>query len=303
MTKLLLPYLCFISIISLAQPSAMEKYFADVRVGKNSVIPDAFVKTENIKSSLAQLPKYLNDSVAAVRGQAYLFAKLIGEQSQWAPTRKQTVHWLIAGARDKSTGNVGLALNYLTGFLKNDFTKSGKDSLSAMLNKEQPYLDVLVKLVGFLEMKEIESTLFNLSQESSLGRKERWACMLALTRMGNVPATDDVLNRVKRMPVSDPVVYQVFPDLIYTRAKPVFDYLLEALNNDAKNCQSASADSDANIPCAYRVMEMLAPAVVGYPLKQDVSGDIVTDNYEVALQTVRKWFKAHPDYKLVKEKF
>lgn len=72
-----------------------------------------------------------------------MVAKLIGTQSQWAPTRKQTVHWLIAGARDKSTGNVGLALNYLTGFSKNDFTKSGKDSLSAMLNKEQPYLDIL----------------------------------------------------------------------------------------------------------------------------------------------------------------
>src|SRR5687767_5724390 len=125
MTKLSLPYLFFISIISLAQPNAMEKYFADVRVGKSSVIPDALFKTENIKTSLGQLPKYLIDSVAEVRGQAYLVAKLIGTQSQWAPTRKQTVHWLIAGARDKSTGNVGLALNYLTGFSKNDFTKSG----------------------------------------------------------------------------------------------------------------------------------------------------------------------------------
>ena len=250
-----------------------------------------------------RLPLYLHDSVAVVCEHAYLLAKLIGKKSQWAPTRKQVVRWLIAGTRDENTGNAGAALRFLTEFQKNDFTRSSKDSLLSLLHNKQPHIETLAKLIGFLEIKDSESILDNLSQNIKLGRKERWACTLALARLGNVTASQNVISAIKQIQVDDALVYQVFPDLIYTRSKHVFAYLLEQLNNNSKNCSSGDVEQDENIPCAYRIMELMTSVIVDFPLKQDITGDIMTTNYEASLRLARDWFSKNPGYKLLKENF
>ena len=38
-------------------------------------------------------------------------------------------------------------------------------------------------------------------------------------------------------------------------------------------------------------MEFLAPVIKTYPLKTDSNGDLITNEYENALITLRKWFK------------
>jgi hypothetical protein len=157
--------------------------------------------------------------------------------------------------------------------------------------------------MGYLEIQTSKNDLYNLSQDASQSRKDRWAAMLALARMNDQQAIDDVLNRVKRMPVGDAVVYEVFPDLVYTRRPEAVSYLVEALNNDAKNCESANSDDTERIPCAYRVMEMLAPIIENYPLKQNASGDIETYDYPMALQTVREWFKINKAYKILRDTY
>jgi hypothetical protein len=192
---------------------------------------------------------------------------------------------------------------YLTEFKKTDFTKSNKDSLHNLLKRRSAHIDVVIKLIGFLEMQEVSNELYGLSQDVSMGRKERWTAMLALARMGDERAADDVINRVKRMPVTDDVVYEIFPDLVYTRSPQAIAYLVEALNSDVKNCESANGEREEKIPCAYRVMEMLAPVVEHYPLKLSESGDVESSDYPAALQTVRDWFKVNKQYKILKDKY
>jgi hypothetical protein len=99
------------------------------------------------------------------------------------------------------------------------------------------------------------------------------------------------------------VVYEVFPDLVYTRKREAIDYLIEALNSNSKNCESANAENAERIPCAYRVMEMLAPIIENYPLKRNESGDIETNDYPTALQKVKDWFKENKNYKILKDNF
>lgn len=48
-----------------------------------------------------------------------------------------------------------------------------------------------------------------------------------LARMGDEQAISTIMNRVQRIPVSDDVGYQLFPDLVYTRARPILNYLIE----------------------------------------------------------------------------
>jgi hypothetical protein len=98
-------------------------------------------------------------------------------------------------------------------------------------------------------------------------------------------------------------VYQIFPDLVYTRQRPIFEMLIVALNSDVRNCQSANAENLTKIPCAYRIMEMIAPAIEGFPYKLDESGDIDAENYQEALITVRDWFKGNRDYKILTDRY
>ncbi|HNP07664.1 MAG TPA: hypothetical protein PKN99_08545, partial [Cyclobacteriaceae bacterium] len=129
----------------------------------------------------------------------------------------------------------------------------------------------------------------------------RWAALLALARMGDQEATQSVMRRAQRLPVNDDVVYEVFPDLVYTRQRSAIDYLIVELKRDEKKCFTADAEDETPITCAYRIMEMLAPVIDKYPLELDASGDIKTKDYKKSLVTVRAWFERNKDYGIVQE--
>lgn len=110
-------------------------------------------------------------------------------------------------------------------------------------------------------------------------------------------------NRVKKLPVNDDVVYQVFPDLIYTRQQEAIAYLVTALDSDATDCLSADAERQTPISCGYRIMEQLAAIIEGYPLILGESGDIITGDYPAALNIVRKWFQINQTYSIRNDRF
>ena len=304
MPRLLLLFLLLVaSSLVFAQQKGLENYFAQVRVGKYPALTAELTKPENAQVILTTLPKYLTDSVATIRFRATSLARTIGTTSKISAIRSKALQQIISSAKDKDSGNAGAALFSLTEFKKTDFSKIDQDTLYAIFKRKTAHINTLIRLMGYLEILSSKNDLYNLSQDASLARKDRWAAMLALARMGDQQAFDDVLNRIKRMPVGDAVVYEVFPDLIYTRRPEAISYLVEALNNDAKNCESANSDNPERIPCAYRIMEMLAPVIENYPLKQNASGDIDTNDYPAALQKVRDWFKTNKEYKILRDTY
>jgi hypothetical protein len=303
MTKLLTILLLLSSTLLFGQTKTLDTFFAQVRAGKYPNIPAEVNKPESATTLLNALPVYLKDTAVVVRAKAAAIARTVGTKSNVSAIRTKAVQQLVDATRDNDSGNTGAALMYLTEFRKADFTKANKDSLHHLLKRRSAHIDLVMKLIGYLEMHETAGELRDLSRDASMGRKERWTAMLALARMGDERAAEDILNRVKRMPVTDEVTYQIFPDLVYTRSQQIVAHLVEALNSDAKNCLSANGESEEKIPCAYRVMEMLAPVVEHYPLKLDESGDVKTSDYPVALKTVRDWFKANKSYKILNDKF
>jgi hypothetical protein len=113
----------------------------------------------------------------------------------------------------------------------------------------------------------------------------------------------NILDRVKKLPVNDNVVYEIFPDLIYARQMEAISYLTRVLFSDENNCESADAENATKIPCAYRVMEQLAPVSEGYPLELGESGDVKTKDYTAALKKVREWFRKQKDYKIIRDTY
>ena len=303
MTTRLTILLLLVTTTALAQTKSVDTYFAQIRAGKYANVPAEVSKPELASGLLKSLSVYATDTMPVVRARAAGLVRTIGLQSKVQSVRSQAVQQLMTAAKDKDTGNAGVVLNYLTGFRKNDFSSAAKDSLYAYFQRKSGNINTLIRLLGYLNVQKAKDELFALSQDGAAGRKDRWAALLALSRMGDEQAINDVMNRVKRMPVSDALVYEVFPDLVYTRRREAFNYLLETLNSDAKNCESADPERPSRIPCAYRVMEMLAPAIGNYPLKLSDSGDVVASDYPAALAQVREWFQVNKEFKILDDKY
>jgi hypothetical protein len=124
----------------------------------------------------------------------------------------------------------------------------------------------------------------------------RWSALLAMARLGDDEAINQVMEKARKIKVNDAAIQQLFPDLVYTRQKIVLDYLVEVIQSDEANCESADNDNPTSILCGYRVMEQLAPAIKNYPLSLDASGDVKTWDYKKSLDQVRQWFAANKNY-------
>lgn len=279
----------------------LRLYFNEVKAGKYPLIPNQFGLPENASKTLTGVTLYEKDTSANVRSKAYAIIRFVGTRSRVPSVRERAVEKLTQGIHDADVGNVGTALSYLTEFKKQDFYKTSLDNISASFSEKPRHFDQLIRLAGFLNLTDLKENIRTYSTPGN-SRSERWSAIIALARMGDSEAIDDMMNRVKKLPVNDDVVMQIFPDLIYTRQKVALDYVVEVLNSDEKNCLSPGED-ERPIVCGYRIMEQLAPVVEGYPLEVDESGDVKTSNYKEALVTVRSWFGEHRDYGVDKNRY
>ena len=246
---------------------------------------------------LTALSPYFSDTLSAIRAKAYYLAKQIGTHSQDKAIRQQVVDQLTGGLQDEDSGIIGRVHGYLTAFSPTDFTAPSRQTITAQLSQSPAHLSRLLKLVGTLNLTEQVPILQNLLP--SLSARDQWAAQLALARLGDPEALTTVLAHVKQEPVNDDVVYELLPDLVYTRQKAALDYLVTIVQSDEKNCQSADPEAEQPILCGYRVLELLAPVIQDFPLAVDESGDLAVSDYPSALQQARRWLREHNDYQII----
>jgi len=280
----------------------VKSYFLEVRSNKNPSIPKSFSLPENAKAILASISPYLQDTLPNVRAKAYTITNVAGHASKVAATRQDAVSKLIKGGKDKNSGNAGEAIDYLTTFSKPDFTAASKDSIRSLLHNNVAHLDQLLRLIGYLELTDMKEEIRSLTQPGN-PQGVRWAAIVSLARMNDTDAIAEMMRRVKKLPVSDDIIYKIFPDLAYSRNAEAIAYMVEVMKRDSKDCMSADAERQQPIPCGYRIMEQLAPVIKGYPLQLDESGDIKAKDYVAALKAVRAWFDQHPAYTIRHDNF
>lgn len=277
-------------------------YFQSIRSGKYPSIPAQLSLSGNADAILLALQPYLYDTLHTVRSGAYEITYLTAQASSRTSIRTLGIDILARASRDQDPGNVGLALDYLTEFTEKDFALSAKDTIRNLVRTHNPYSAQAIKLAGFLQLTDLKKEITPYMQPGN-PTSLRWAAIISLARMGEPEAVKDMMKRVTKLPVNDNVVYEVFPDLIYTRQREAITYLVEALKSDVKNCLPADAEREAPIVCGYRIMEQLAPVIKDYPLQLDESGDIKTNNYEDALRIVRQWFETNREYKILNDRY
>lgn len=280
--------------------TTITNYFDQVRQNAYPAQPRSLWQEEAQHTEvLAALTPYYSDTLAQVRAKAYYLAKQVGTSSQKLALRQRVTEQLVAGLSDEDSGNAGRVNSYLTEFRPVDFTAKAQQQLANLLLQRPAHFSQLLLLVGTLGMQDQTSVLQRMLP--SLSGRHRWSAQLALARMGDQEALTDVLARVKRYPVNDDVVYELLPDLVYTRQKEAIDYLAAIVQSDERNCQSADPEAEEPILCGYRVLELLAPIIENFPLALDESGDLAVNDYPAALQQARRWLSQHPNYQIANQ--
>lgn len=187
---------------------------------------------------------------------------------------------------------------------KDAFTVQTKQLVLTSLSAYGEIDEEQVLLTGYLGIEEANEKLQQLKSDPTQENRIRWCCYLALARMRDEPALDFILSATQKQEMNDHVVYNYFPDLVYTRQRKAFDYLVKELFNDSKNCNSPNPNISKEMVCGYRIMEMLTPVIKGFPLKTTAAGTIDSKNYDKALDTARKWFAKHGnDYEIKDDTF
>jgi hypothetical protein len=282
---------------------AMRTYFSAVRAGNHPLLSDALTKRESQARLLESLRPYLLDSADAVRAKAYDLASAIASGSLDTMLRQAGTAILVQACKDSVVENCGLALELLTHFRKNDFSAAALDSMRTYIKSGRcPHMDLALRMAGFLELKDLIVDIRPYAQPGT-SVPVRWAALLSLARLGDRSAVAEVAKRAKRFPVNDDVVYRIFPDLLYTRQRDLLTIVIGALKSDERNCLSADAENEVPIPCGYRIMEMLAPVIDGYPVTLEQTGDLAATDYPGALDRVRKFFDSKTDYKIVTDTY
>jgi hypothetical protein len=290
---------------SLAQPAAkdLDTYMKSLRQNSAAPVPQSvFADSKNEKKIYKILQPYFNDTLALVRSRAYGVAKLLGQKSNDLSFRKGVVHDLVLAIRDKDSGISGIASESLSNFTKVDFSEVDRDSIGRLIRPSTPHLPQVIKLAGYLDLQKFQPDIYQIVNSKS-PFQNKWAARLALARMGDNQALTYFRNKLPKAPINDDFVYEIVPDLVYTRQKEIFVFLESIIHSQEKNCQSPNPDSSQKIECGHRVMEALAPAIENFPFTVDATGTLITDDYAAALVKVREWLRQNPDYKIKSDSF
>lgn len=287
----------------------LKKSVKEIHDSKGKKLVSAYQFKEYITTVpeviLKEIPKYESDLHAYVRQLVYDLYYEVGRKNEKPEIRQEAVYHLVKGCIDSEPGLRTTAANKLKYFFKSDFSEVSENVLITYLSENQEIYKNTVRLTGFLDMEEQIPKLHDLLNDTSLQRESiRWEIQITLARLGDEEMILYCTDLARSKGVNDRIIHFLLKDLVYTRQKQAFEYLLDILDSNAKNCRPANPDLYDPIVCAYRIMELLAPVTENFPFETyPGTSQLKADNYDEALETVRQWFSDHPDYVIKKDTF
>jgi hypothetical protein len=179
----------------------------------------------------------------------------------------------------------------LRGYSRQAFDAESENLIGRLLALEEgAALENFILLAGFLNA---ENLLANIPDERRVEPAVKRSINLARVRAGNGERLENLLKNLDEIEVNDDFNYVVVPLLVYTRQRPVFDFLFRQVTSENRRCRPADAETGGRIDCAYRMVEAMASAIKDFPVQADEEGNLLVTNYPAALAEVRRWFAAH----------
>lgn len=295
--------LCYSFFASAQTPVRdLEKYFAELESGKDIPIPISVLLDRSSDQKLFKLLTAMRvDASPLVRQRNYEIAARIGERANDFRLRKSVIEWLSQGVVDKHPRVYSGAITSLRYFPLSDFTGLAKERI-ALGFADGIFDPDLARIAAALKIEQVRLPIQKAASQERDPAKA-WGFQLALARWGDEVGVEQILKACSERKVDDQTVDYFIAGLIYTRQKLVFKYLEKIIFSEQKGCRSPNPNLSQKILCGYRLMEMLAPVIIDFPVRVDDFGDLDHPDYEQALLEVRQWIEEHPDYRIRADTF
>jgi hypothetical protein len=304
MKKLMIGLFMLVSVGAMAQQSDVEATLAtmkgQIEKGKGIRVNDRVVYTSgNEQFVLPIMQRWMKDTLSSVRSNAVVITGRLASFAKLGQPRTQAMDMLFKACEDKDPSMGSQAASYLKQVKWKYFTNTHKTAIGLLIYQGQPLLTDYLYLAGYMYATDQMSKIEGLVSSGKLNRKQLWQAHLALARMGNNQSMKECLKIADANPLGNDYIKVIVPGIIYTRQKTCIDMLVNMLKNKEDACTSPNPNYSGKIPCRYRIVEVLASVIADFPVKVTSEGDLVTNDYEGALQTSIKWFNEHKDYKFI----
>jgi hypothetical protein len=272
--------------------SSINEIIEGIQKGKNfslSDIPD--LSEEANQELIRRFTTLLSESNdPALRLRIYRYVYLSG--IKFPRYANQVVYFLVdRGLSDSNIGNRKSVCTFLNGYNARFFTPPAKNMIASYaIDGDAPFEEITC-LTARLGLTDLVPHYRHLLISNKLTPEKEWTIKIALGRLGDAEAADWCIDQVRRMGMNDLVVNELVPDLVFMSYKPAIDFLLQIIMEDEKNCSSPNPDSNVKINCAYRLIEFVAPVIVDFPVSVDEEGELLTNDYNEALEQVRLWIE------------
>jgi hypothetical protein len=278
--------------------ASLKAYMEKVRASSHDPLPLEILNDRHVGELVTSLKPYFTDTISAVRGKAFYILRRIAVGSNEKKLKHKAIETLVGAVSDTDPFIGSDAVRGLQDFRAGDFNGEARNAIASLLASNARNRDELIRIAGFLGLTE-QVPLLNEFVRSAQNSKTKWAARLALSRIGDEVATNSILAGLAGAVIGDDFVYDILPDLVYTRNSNVFKRIAVIMNSDEPLCSSGNPDSGRNIPCGYRILEQIAPVIKNFPVKTDKSGDLITTDYAGALREAREWFVKNESFHLL----
>jgi hypothetical protein len=249
---------------------------------------------DNTTKALSALEKYYTDTTKDVRIEAYNTAALLALKSSNLAVKQKVITQMVNTLTGNDADVSFISIKNLIRFSATDFPVASILKIQQAVNEVVNNKGKLARLAAFVCGPVVAPNLSQLLRDNpTLNSTIKSDIKMAMARAGNENLQNKMVQKCKQQVLNNDFVYDIVPELVYTRNKIVFDFLLEAILRDTKDCTSANNDDTTPMTCAYRLIEQVAPYIINFPAKLDEVGELKTKDYPALLTEVRSWINAN----------
>lgn len=258
---------------------------------------DYFTAPGNAVSTIVSAGRYYTDSLPKIRCQAYKYASVAALQSGSDSAKMMVVEDLLRSCDDSSSIVVQNAWQELTKFDKKYYTEESKRRLEHIIDDGKFFSERFFLIGGYVGSENMVSILKN--RRALCEKNLQWYVDVALCRLNDNSSVQTILTCLSKIRPSLDFVDLLLPDLLYTRQREIYDWIIKEAMTDECKCVSRSPVSERQIPCAYYIMYEIADYIDGFPIERDEDGEKDDDFSKSDIKNMRTWLGANLNYRII----
>jgi len=261
-------------------------------------LDETIVDKGNPQEVLSALSKYNEDPLKQIRHITMILEYQIAQKHPSNKIVAEVVEGLAQHSLDEEPVVWQQAARLLLNFSTVDFSDKATNTIKDALNRSELSNEIILigGIVGHRD--EIEKLKAKyLQEEVNSSRlwygKSTWACQLALARIGDNAAINEVVNKITAEEEPILKITRLLKDLEYIRQPQAIEVLNEILNSEERLPSVKSGKPGTKY--AYYALDLLAKSIEDFPMKSKGVGCSKQE-----LKGAREWMNEKSTYRIIR---